>query len=194
MNPRLAAFRITAPTCMSLGDTFYLLSCEVPEREWHFVKFFQPWGSSLKEPGFNQVVGGEEREEFTEAKPTRWILKSLSNLPLACKMQLIHTFTLFTCATALSREPRHTEYLSSLQSVTEAAAGMLWLSDRLRRLLTVINPPTSHYLGNGVSRTRRDVRFNGRCLKNKTLKQKEIKQKFTKENYGLGDNRKHPFL
>ena len=29
-------------TCMSLGGIFYLLSCEVLEREWRFVKFFQP--------------------------------------------------------------------------------------------------------------------------------------------------------
>lgn len=36
------AFRIIAHTCMSLGGIFYLLSCEVLEKEWHFVKFFQP--------------------------------------------------------------------------------------------------------------------------------------------------------
>lgn len=41
----------------------------------------------------------------------------------------------------------------------------------------LINPLTSHYLGNGVSRTERNVRFNERCLKNKTSQQKEIKQK-----------------
>lgn len=41
----------------------------------------------------------------------------------------------------------------------------------------LINPPTSHYLANGVSRTKRNVRFNERCLKNKMLRQKKIKQK-----------------
>lgn len=37
----LTDFRVTAHTCKSSGDIFYLLSCEVLEREWHFVKFFQ---------------------------------------------------------------------------------------------------------------------------------------------------------
>lgn len=36
------AFKMTAHTCKSLGGIFYLVSCEVLEREWHFVKFFQP--------------------------------------------------------------------------------------------------------------------------------------------------------
>lgn len=57
--------------------------------------------------------------------------------------------------------------LMGCSDIWTTSSGYWWL----------VNPPTSHYLGNGVSRTKRNVRFNERCLKNKTLKQKKIKQK-----------------
>lgn len=126
--------------------------------------------------------GKRKRENlWKENKPDEYLNHFLT---LAWKIQHIHIFTLFTCMTCPFYLRTDTHWIVVMSR--KCTRGLLmWCSDILAAssgylrswLWRFINPPTSHYLGNGVSRTKRNVRFNERCLKNKMLRQKKIKQK-----------------